>query len=64
VLTEHLAEGLDRISTVGPAVFEAPRFPANAVSAVPRLGAAVTSIERPSVIVLDDVHLLRDRECL
>ena len=66
VLMTHLAEGLDRISTVGPAVFEALRFTANPLwsATVPQLRAALASIERPSVIVLDDVHVLRDLDCL
>jgi LuxR family transcriptional regulator, maltose regulon positive regulatory protein len=68
VLMTRLAEGLDRIVKVGPLVLEAEalRFPANAPwsTTVPRLGAAFASIQRPSVIVLDDVHLLRDLDCL
>jgi LuxR family transcriptional regulator, maltose regulon positive regulatory protein len=33
-------------------------------SAVPRLAAAFGSIEHPAVLVLDDVHVLNDRDCL
>ena len=65
-LMTHVAQGLDRIVKVGPAVFEALRFPATALwsTTVPRLGMAIASIERPAVIVLDDVHLLCNRDCL
>ena len=31
---------------------------------VPRLGAALASLEKPVVLVLDDVHELEDRDCL
>ena len=66
VLMTHVAEGLDRIVKVRPAVVEALRFPASArwSSTVTRLGAAFASIEPPVVVVLDDVHVLRDRERL
>jgi LuxR family transcriptional regulator, maltose regulon positive regulatory protein len=66
VLMTRLAEGLDRIVKVDPLVLEALRLPANALwsTTVPRLGAAFASIQRPSVIVLDDAHLIRDRDCL
>ena len=32
-------------------------------SAVPRLGSALASMSTPVLLVLDDVHLLRDAEC-
>ena len=66
VLMTRLAEGLGRISAVGPTVFEALRFPATALwsSIVPRLGAAFGSIEAPAVVVLDDVHRLRNPDGL
>src|SRR5208283_6139436 len=66
VLMTHLAEALDRITKVGPGVFDALRLPAGSLwsKSVPRLGAALASIERPAVIVLDDVHALRERDSL
>ena len=66
VLMTHVARGLDRVARVGEDVFEALRFPASALwsSTVPRLGAAFASVASSVVVVLDDVHLLRDRTCL
>ena len=66
VLMTRLAESLSRIWAVGPSVFEALRFPASALwsSIVPRLGAAFGSIEAPAVVVLDDVHRLRNPDGL
>ena len=66
VLMTQVAHGLERIVKVGPAVFEALRFPVSALwsTTVPRLGAAVASIERAAVVVVDDVDLLCDRDCL
>ncbi|HME03187.1 MAG TPA: hypothetical protein VKG38_09175, partial [Solirubrobacteraceae bacterium] len=66
VLMTHLAEALDRITKVGPGVFDALRLPASSLwsKSVPRLGAALASIERPAVVVLDDVHVLRERDSL
>jgi len=65
-LMERVARELDRIAKVGPVVFEAPRFPAGApwLSIVRRLGAAFSSIKRPLVLVLDDVHVLSDVDSL
>ena len=65
-LTEHLLQGLDRIAKVARDVFAACRSSASPLSSsvVAPLGAALASIQRPSVIVLDDVHLLHDRDCL
>jgi LuxR family maltose regulon positive regulatory protein len=66
VLIGQIARGLDRVTRVGEDVFEALRFPASALwsSTVPRLQTAFASVESSVVIVLDDVHLLRDRTCL
>lgn len=66
VLMTHVAQGLARIANVDGEAFAAPRFPPGALwsSSVPRLAAAFASIERPAVVVLDDVHLLRDGDSL
>jgi LuxR family transcriptional regulator, maltose regulon positive regulatory protein len=66
VLVTDVAHGLDRVARVGEDVFEALRFPASALwsSTVPRLQAAFASVAPSVVVVLDDVHLLRNRECL
>ena len=65
-LLTHLAQALDLIAKVGKDVFEALRFPANALwsSTVPRFLAAFGSVDPSVVLVLDDVDVLHDRECL
>jgi LuxR family maltose regulon positive regulatory protein len=66
VLLRNLAAVLDRIGTVDPGVvnaIDAPR--AAAVDAVlPQLGSALATAALPAVLVLDEVHLLENRDCL
>jgi len=56
---------LDAIEPVGGRVFDALASPASSVpgSVVPRLGSAFASMTTPVVLVLDDVHMLRNSEC-
>jgi LuxR family maltose regulon positive regulatory protein len=65
VLLGYVARALDAVQPVGSQVFEALASPVSSVpgSVVPRLGAAFWSMTVPVVLVLDDVHLLRNREC-
>ena len=65
VLLSYVATALDRVQPVGERVFEALASPASSVpgSVVPRLGSALWSMTTPVVLVLDDVHLLRNSEC-
>jgi len=65
VLLSYVATALDRVQPVGERVFEALASPASSVpgSVVPRLGSAFSSMTTPVVLVLDDVHLLRNSEC-
>ena len=65
VLLAYVARALDAVQPVGGRVFEALASPVSSVpgSVVPRLGTALASMTAPVVLVLDDVHLLRDREC-
>jgi LuxR family maltose regulon positive regulatory protein len=65
VLLSYVAEALDAVQPVGERVFEALASPVSSVpgSVVPRLGAALWSMTTPVVLVLDDVHLLRDPRC-
>ncbi len=65
VLLSYVARALDAVQPVGSQVFEALASPAASVpgSVVPRLGSAFWSMTVPVVLVLDDVHLLRNREC-
>jgi LuxR family transcriptional regulator, maltose regulon positive regulatory protein len=65
VLLRYIAEALDAVEPLGQRVFDALASPASSVpgSVVPRLGAALSSMTSPVVLVLDDVHLLRNSEC-
>jgi len=64
-LMTHLAGGLDQIGASGRDMPEELRLHASEVlSIVPRLASAFASIERPAVLVLDDVHVLIDPDCL
>ncbi len=65
VLLTYVAEALDAVQPVGGRVFDALASPASSVpgSVVPRLGAAFSSMTTPVVLVLDDVHALRNSEC-
>jgi LuxR family transcriptional regulator, maltose regulon positive regulatory protein len=65
-LVTHLAAALDQTANVDPAVLKRLRRPAISLwsTVVPQLGGLLASIERPFVLALDDLHLLRDRDCL
>jgi LuxR family transcriptional regulator, maltose regulon positive regulatory protein len=65
VLLSYVAEALNAVEPIGQRVFDALASPASSVpgSVVPRLGSAFSSMARPVVLVLDDVHLLSNSEC-
>jgi LuxR family transcriptional regulator, maltose regulon positive regulatory protein len=65
VLLTYIAAALDAVQPVGRPVFDTLASPASSVSGsvVPRLGSALASMTVPVVLVLDDVHLLHNREC-
>jgi LuxR family maltose regulon positive regulatory protein len=65
VLLSYIAEALDAVEPIGQRVFDALASPVSSVpgSVVPRLGAAFSSMTSPVVLVLDDVHVLRNSEC-
>src|SRR6266567_6543468 len=65
VLLSYVAEALDAVEPIGERVFEALASPGSSVpgSVVPRLGSALLSMASPVTLVIDDVHVLRDREC-
>jgi LuxR family maltose regulon positive regulatory protein len=65
VLLTYVAEALDAVEPLGERVFEALASPGSSVpgSVVPRLGSAFASMTSPVALVLDDVHMLHDREC-
>ena len=64
VLLRYVAEALDAVEPIDQRVFGALASPGSSVpgSVVPRLGAAFSSMTSPVVLVLDDVHLLRNSE--
>ena len=66
VLLTYVAVALDRVSPLDPSVFDALASPGVSVEAtvVPRLGAALATMDRPVVLVLDDLHLLENPACL
>jgi len=65
VLLSYVAAALDAVEPIGGRVFEALASPVSSVpgSVVPRLGSAFAAMISPVVLVLDDVHLLRNSEC-
>ncbi|HEY2692052.1 MAG TPA: hypothetical protein VGJ50_26690, partial [Streptosporangiaceae bacterium] len=64
VLLSYVAEALDAVQPVGGRVFEALASRVSSVpgSVVPRLGSAFWSMSTPVMLILDDVHLLRNAE--
>src|SRR5450631_3057186 len=65
VLLTYVAEVLNKVEPVDERVFDALASTGSSVpgSVVPRLGAAFSAMTSPVVLVLDDVHLLRNSEC-
>ena len=65
VLLTYVAEALDAVEPIGGQVFEALASAGSSVlgSVLPRLGSAFSLMTKPVVLVLDDVHVLRNREC-
>jgi len=65
VLLSYVAEALDAVEPIDGRVFDALASPVSSVpgSVVPRLGRAFSSMTSPVVLVLDDVHVLRNSEC-
>jgi LuxR family transcriptional regulator, maltose regulon positive regulatory protein len=65
VLLTYVAEALDAVEPISDRVFDALASPASSVpgSVVPRLGSAFSTMTVPVVLVLDDVHLVRNSEC-
>jgi LuxR family maltose regulon positive regulatory protein len=65
VLLSYVAAALDGVQPISRRVFEALASPVSSVpgSVVPRLASALWSMTVPVVLILDDVHLLTNREC-
>jgi LuxR family maltose regulon positive regulatory protein len=66
VLLSYIATALNAVEPVDRRVFRGVAAGGDALwaIAVPRLGAAIASLEAPVVIVLDDVHALTDASAL
>jgi LuxR family maltose regulon positive regulatory protein len=64
VLLTYIAEALDAVEPISERVFDALASPGSSVpgSVVPRLTSAFASMTAPLALVLDDVHLLHNRE--
>jgi LuxR family maltose regulon positive regulatory protein len=62
----YLTAAADEISPVDAGVFRAAASGADSMWTIglPRVGAALAAIEKPMVLVLDDVHELRHRDCV
>ena len=65
VFLRYVAEALDAVEPIDRRVFDALASPGSSVpgSVVPRLASAFWSMTTPVVLVLDDVHILHNREC-
>ena len=67
VLLRHIAAAIHRAESIDPAVFEAlsgAGGSASWTSRVPRIGGALAQLERPLVLVLDDLHAVANPACL
>ena len=66
VLLTYVAVAFDQVEPIPPAVFEALSSAGAGIETVlvPRLAAALSIMTIPSVLVLDDVHVLRNRACI
>jgi len=65
VLLRYIAEALNAVAPIGEEVFAALASPGSSVpgTVVPRLAAAFAAMTAPVVLVLDDVHVLHNRQC-
>jgi LuxR family transcriptional regulator, maltose regulon positive regulatory protein len=66
VLLTYVAAAIDRIATIDSGVFEALASPGASIETkvVPRLGAALGSVDEPIMLVLDDVHTIGNPRCI
>ncbi len=62
----YIAAAIHRVEPFPPEVFDALSGPGASAWAtrVPRLGSALAALERPFVLVLDDLHAVADPSCL
>ena len=66
VLLTYVATALDRVSPLDASVFEALTSPGVSLegTVVPRLGAALATMDEAVVLVIDDLHLVENQACL
>jgi LuxR family transcriptional regulator, maltose regulon positive regulatory protein len=66
VLLTYVAEALNAVEPIGQRVFDQLASPGSSVpdAIVPALGFGFSSMTTPVVLVLDDVHVLYDPDCL
>ena len=66
VLLTYVAATLDNVSPLDRSIFRDLTTAGRSIwaTALPRLGAALASADRPFVLVLDDLHELSSRDCL
>jgi LuxR family transcriptional regulator, maltose regulon positive regulatory protein len=66
VFLTYVAAALDSVSPLDPDVFAALAASSSSIwsAALPRVCAALASVPKPVVLVLDDVQELNERECL
>ena len=62
----YIAAAIHRVEPVAPAVFDALAGPGASIwsTGVPRVGSALATLERPLVLVLDDLHAVENPSCL
>jgi LuxR family transcriptional regulator, maltose regulon positive regulatory protein len=65
-LLTYIAAALDSVHPIDPGVFRAAAAASDSLwsTGIPRLGAALAAMPMPIVLVLDDVHELKHRDCL
>jgi LuxR family maltose regulon positive regulatory protein len=66
VFLRYIAAAVHRVEAIAPEAFEALSGPADSTwsKRVPRLGSALAALERPLVLVLDDLHAVGNPSCL
>ena len=66
VLLTYVATALDRVARLDASVFEALTSPGVSIegTVVPRLGAALATMDEAVVLVFDDLHLVESQACL
>ena len=62
----YIAAAIHRVKPVAPSVFDALAGPGASIwsTGVPRVGSALATLERPLVLVLDDLHAVGNPSCL